>query len=316
MSQKIEVVSYDPQWPILFEEEAVKIKRALGDTCKAVHHVGSTSVPGLCAKPKIDIILVVKEITHVVRDLEKIDYEYRGEFNVPLHLGFRKRPPLTNVNLHVYEDGNPEIELNLLFRDYLRTHPETLEAYAALKDELVRQEASHKIIQGPFKGYTLGKDAFIKKVLDQAGFKGLCIRFCIHHDEWEAVRYFRNTYFFDKIPISDPYIWTFNHSDHVHFVFYQGTKIIGYAHIQLWPAHRAALRIIVIQESFRNQGRGGYFLTLCEKWLKQQGVTVLQTQSSPTAHFFYCKYGYREMPFNDPDGYESDPQDIDMGKEL
>lgn len=316
MTRKIEIVPYDPAWPQMFEEEAAKIKQALGENCVDVHHVGSTAVPGLTAKPKIDMILCVKAMAHIIQNLENIDYEYRGEFNIPLHLGFRKRPPLTNVNLHVFEEGNPEIELNLLFRDYLRVHPEALKEYADLKLELVAQEGSHQIVQGPFRGYTLGKDTFIKKTLDQAGFKGLCMRFCTHHDEWEAARSFRNKTFFDKIPMDDPYTWTFDHKDHIHFVLYKGTNIIGYAHIQLWPNHRAALRIIVIDEQIRGQGLGGQFLTLCERWLKQKGFHVLQTQASPDAHPFYLKYSYREMPFNDPDGHESDPQDTDMGKIL
>lgn len=316
MNRKIEVVPYNPAWPQMFEEEAVKIKQALGANCVALHHVGSTAVSGLCAKPKIDIILCVKDMALIIQRLEKIGYEYRGEFNIPLHLGFRKRPPLTNVNLHVYEEGNPEIELNLLFRDYLRTHPEVLKEYAALKLELITQERSHQILQGPFRGYTLGKDAFIKKTLDHAGFKGMCMRSCTHHKEWEAARNFRNKNFFEKISIADPYTWTFDHKDHVHFVFYQGTNIIGYAHIQLWPDHRAALRIIVMDERIRGQGLGGKFLSLCERWLKHKGFQVLQTQSSPAAHPFYLKYGYTEMPFNDPDGYESYPQDTDMGKRL
>ncbi len=316
MISRIEIVPYDFKWPTLFAEEAEKIKQTLNEACVAVHHVGSTAVPRLCAKPKIDIITVVKERALSVPPLEKIDYEYRGEFNIPYHLGFRKRPPLTNINLHVFAEGNPEIELNLLFRDYLRNHPEALEEYAALKLKLVRQDSSHEIIQGPFKGYSLGKDVFIKKTLDQAGFKGQCMRFCTHHDEWETARHFRNKYFFDKIPMTDPYTWTFDHKDHVHFIFYQGTKIVGYAHIQLWPKQRAALRIIVIDESFRNEGLGGHFLTLCERWLKEKGYKSLQTQSSPEPYKFYRKQDYTEMPFNDPDGYEGDPQDIEMGKVL
>lgn len=116
--------------------------------------------------------------------------------------------------------------------------------------------------------------------------------------------------------MEDPYTWTFDHKDHVHLVLYKGTNIVGYAHIQFWPENRAALRIIVIDESLRGQGLGGQFLSLCERWLKQKGFTVLQTQASPKAYPFYLKYGYNEIPFNDPDGYESDPQDTDMGKVL
>ncbi|MBA3813911.1 MAG: GNAT family N-acetyltransferase [Alphaproteobacteria bacterium] len=316
MTRKIEILPYNPAWPQMFEEEAAKIKQSLGENCIAIHHIGSTAVPGLCAKPKIDIILSVKTMHSLIRDLEKLAYEYRGEFNIPLHLGFRKRPPLPNINLHVFEEGNPEIELNLLFRDFLRNHPDARQAYANLKLSLVEQESSHQKTKATVSTFNLGKDAFIKKILDQAGFKGLRMMICTHHDEWEAARTFRNRTFFDKIPIADPYTWTFDHQDHTHLVLYQGTNIIGYAHTQLWPEQRAALRIIVINESLRGQGLGGHFLSLCERWLKGKGFKALHTQASPDAYPFYLKYGYTEMPFNDPNGHESDPQDTDMGKVL
>ena len=312
----IEVVPYDSNWPRLFEEEATKIKQALGENCIAVHHVGSTSVHGLCAKPKIDIILVVKDRAITTQNLETIGYRYRGEFNIPLHLGFTKRNQIPEVNLHVYEEGNPEIELNLLFRDYLRTHPEAREEYANLKLNLIKQDSSHRKMNARVSAFNLGKDTFIKKILDQAGFKGICMRLCTHDDEWEAARNFRQKYFFDKEPIDDPYTWTFDHKDHAHLILYKGIEIVGYAHIQLWPEQRAALRIIVIDEHFRGQGFGGHFLKLCERWIKQQGYKTLHTQSSPDAYKFYKNLGYRELAFNDPDGYESDPQDIDMGKIL
>lgn len=316
MSRRIEIVPYDSNWPRLFEEEAVKIKQALGDNCIAVHHVGSTAVPGLCAKPKIDIIAVVNDTIAIADRLEKGGYTYRGEFNIPFRLAFTKRGDLPEVNLHVYEEGNPEIELNLLFRDYLRNHPEVRKEYADLKLNLVSQDSMHEKKDSMFSGYNLGKDAFIKKVLDEAGFDGLCMRLCTHHDEWEAARSFRQKYFFDKVPIADPYTWTFSHKDHLHLILYQGTKIVGYAHIQLWSDQRAALRIIVIDEQLRGQGLGSHFLQLCERWIKEKDFKALYTQSSPDAYPFYCKQGYSEMPFNDPDGYESDPQDIDMGKIL
>lgn len=316
MTRRIEVVPYDSNWPRLFEEEATKIKQALGENCLAVHHIGSTSVPGLCAKPKIDIIAVVKDRTVITHDLEAIGYQYRGEFNIPFRLAFTKRGNIPEVNLHVFEEGNPEIELNLLFRDFLRSHPETQKEYANLKLNLVNQDASHERTPIGLSGYNLGKDTFIKKVLDHAGFVGLCMRLCTHNDEWAAARDFRQKYFFDKVPVADPYTWTFDHQDHLHLILYKGTEIVGYAHIQLWPEQRATLRIIVIDEHTRHQGLGSHFLNLCERWLKEKGLKTFHMQSSPDAYPFYCKHDYTEMPFNDPDGYEGDPQDIDMGKIL
>ena len=131
--------------------------------------------------------------------LGQIGYVYKGEFNIPFHSGFSK----PGVNLHVYPPENPEIELNLHFRDYLRAHPEAVEEYAALKKQLVSQPASHQK-QGRFTGYNLGKDAFIKKILGLSGFNGLCIRYCTHHDEWAAAKAFSNSGCVEKIEDFSP----------------------------------------------------------------------------------------------------------------
>ena len=316
MTRRIEVVPYDSAWPKLFDGEIKKIKHALTDNCIAIHHIGSTAIPRLCAKPTIDILLVVKNTDLITTPLEVLGYQYKGEFNIPFRLSFTKRGVLPKVNLHVYAEGNPEIELNLLFRDFLRNHPESRSEYADLKLNLVSQDSLHEKKNSMFSGYNLGKDAFIKKILNQAEFKGLCMRLCTHYEEWEAVRSFRQKYFFDKVPISDPYTWTFDHKDHIHLVFYKGTEIIGYAHVQLWPEQRAALRIIVIDEPLRNHNLGSHFLNLCERWLKQQNIKVLHAQSSPAAYPFYHKNNYIEMAFNDPEEHEGCPQDIDVGKVL
>ena len=117
---------------------------------------------------------------------------------------------------------------------------------------------------------------------------------------------------------------TFNHPDHVHFVLYKGTEIIGYVHLQCWPKERVAMRIIVIDEPFRRKKFGGQLLALCEKWLKMQGIKSIHVQTSPEAYKFYCQHCYRKMPLNDLDGHENEiaaiselcSQDIDVGKIL
>src|SRR5438552_10266127 len=90
-TKQIDVVPYDPNWPMLFELESAAIKKELGDNCVAIHHIGSTSVPGLAAKPKIDMIAVVRDPENLIEKLEMIGIQYRGEFNIPLHYGFSKR---------------------------------------------------------------------------------------------------------------------------------------------------------------------------------------------------------------------------------
>lgn len=314
--KKIIVVPYNPDWPKMYEAEAAVLRAALGDNLVNIYHVGSTSVPGLAAKPKLDIIAEVNDASLVIPPLEKADYEYRGEFNIPFHMGFAKRHGEIPINLHLFEKNNPEIRLNLAFRDYVRSHPEALDEYGNLKLHLASQRELHKRVQGRFSGYNLAKDEFIKSILSKAGFQECCIRFCTHYDEWKAARHFRQKYFFDKANIKDPYTWTFNHDEHVHMVLHRGTDIVGYANIQLWPEDRAAMRIIVVDETFRGQGFGRTLLNQCEKWLKLQGFKVLQVESSQDAYEFYQLQNYTEMPFNNPDGEPTHPNDIAMGKVL
>lgn len=137
-----------------------------------------------------------------------------------------------------------------------------------------------------------------------------------HNAEWDAAKRLRNKYFFDPLAIADPYTWTFDHPDHTHLVLYQGAEIVGYAHIQFWPDQRAALRIIVIDEAYRQHGLGGKFLLHCEQWLKKQGVKSLHDEARPSAVSFYRKNGYVEMPFEDPSGEPPSPTDTAIGKIL
>lgn len=127
---------------------------------------------------------------------------------------------------------------------------------------------------------------------------------------------FRQKHFFDRLGFQDPYRWTLDKNDHLHWLLYDGTNVIGYVHVQIWPGHRAALRIIVVDEKKRGQGMGELLMNHCEQALKEQGIIVLQTEASPSAYPFYKKLGYEEMPFNNPDGEPTHPNDRAMGKYL
>lgn len=311
----IEVVPYHSEWPVFFVHEAELIQKALGGNCIAVHHVGSTAVPGLAAKPKIDIIAVVGNPAALISLFETIGYKYKGEYNIPLHYGFAKRGDV-DVNLHVYEEGHAEIELNLMFRDYLRAHPDVRDEYAALKYKLLEDPTSFEKKESAFTGYNLGKDAFIRRVIEATGFNRFRLMKCTHYAEWKAAESFRERYFFGPAGIEDLYRWTFHHPDHEHLVFYQGSAIIGYVHLQFWPENRVAMRIIVIDEDKRNQGAGSIFLAMCEKWLQRKGCKTIHAESRRTSLGFYQKNGYIDMAFHDPDGYEGGPDDIEVGKVL
>ena len=135
---EIVVADYDPEWPRWFERAAEQIRSALGEAALEIHHVGSTSVPRLAAKPLIDINLVVADTTDedaYVPKLETAGYVLRVRepdwFEHRMLRGFE--PP---VNLHVFPPECPEVEQMLLFRDWLRTNDADRELYARAKRDL------------------------------------------------------------------------------------------------------------------------------------------------------------------------------------
>lgn len=134
----IRIDPYDPAWPSLYEREAERIRGVLGERVRLLEHVGSTSVPGMAAKPIIDIVLAVPDSSDepaYVPDLEAAGYLLRIREPEPDEHRMFKGPD-TNVNLHVYTEGELEIRRMLAFRDRLRTHPEERERYLARKREL------------------------------------------------------------------------------------------------------------------------------------------------------------------------------------
>ncbi|MBN9376817.1 MAG: GNAT family N-acetyltransferase [Chlamydiales bacterium 38-26] len=311
MNTKIVVVPYNPLWPTMFEQESRLILQALGPNCLSIHHIGSTSVPGLSAKPILDILPIVKNIQEVdqaIRAMESLEYQSKGEHGMAFRRYFQKGKNFTTHHVHVYEEGNPEIDRYLKFRDWMRRHADDALAYAKLKIELATRFPEDML------QYCNGKDAFVASIDKKNGYEGWRMVKALTEREWATVHTFRQKYFFKNLV--DPYAWTFDHKDHVHLVFYKNAEIIGYAHLQLWEEKRAALRMIVMDEGYRNKGFGSQFLKLCERWLLHQGFQTLVAQSSPAAYRFYLRHGYESMPFKDPDGYETDSQDIEIGKNL
>ena len=138
----VSLQEYDPRWPERFAVEQRRIRDALGDHALRLEHVGSTSVPGLVAKPRIDILLVVSDPAaeaSYAPALEAAGYTLRiREPDWHEHRMFNR--PDTAVNLHVFGPGSPEIGRLLGFREHLRTHAEDRERYAAAKRELAARQ--------------------------------------------------------------------------------------------------------------------------------------------------------------------------------
>jgi len=136
--REITIADYDPAWPVEFERHARIIAGALGTAAVRIEHVGSTSVPGLAAKPIVDILVVVPDSadeSSYLPQLQAAGYVLRvrePEWNE--HRMFRT--PGRNVHVHVYSEGCPEIQRNLAFRDRLRRDPDDLRRYERTKREL------------------------------------------------------------------------------------------------------------------------------------------------------------------------------------
>ena len=140
----IVLVDYDPEWPTLYAREEARIRGALGDRVVAIEHTGSTSVPGLAAKPIIDITLLVADVTDEaawIPDLEAVGYVVRIRESEPEWYDHRVlKGPDTNVNLHVFSDGCVELERMVGFRDWLRSHDDDRDLYERTKRDLVTRD--------------------------------------------------------------------------------------------------------------------------------------------------------------------------------
>lgn len=280
----IKVVPYDSNWPKLFEEEAALLQIALGDNCIAILHIGSTSIPGLEAKPIIDILPVVKDILAVDMISEamiSLGYDVRGEQGMAFRRFFHKRSPSRSCNVHVYEENNPEINRYLKFRDWMRSHKDDALAYGNLKQDLA-QKYPDDIFQ-----YCSGKDAFVASIDAKTGFNGWRMVQALTKSEWSAVDSLKKMAS-DFSPIN-------KEKEHIHFVFYKNEKVIGYAHLEPCPENTAILQTLVIEDKHRNQGFGKKFLELCERWLTHQNYKKLRITSPQGMFEFYKNLGYAKI---------------------
>ena len=163
--REIRVVPCDPGWPERFREEAASIASVFGGELLSIHHIGSTSIPGMSAKPIIDIMPVVRDISKVEISNERMienGYTPMGEYGITGRRFFIKDPEVRTHHVHTYQTDNPEVKWHLDFRDYLIAHEDDARQYAQLKATLAEQ---HRF---DLEAYTQGKARFIKGVLAKA----------------------------------------------------------------------------------------------------------------------------------------------------
>ncbi len=168
----IALVPYDPAWPGLFVAEAEQIRRVLGAAALRIEHVGSTSVPGLVAKPVIDIQVSMASVHPrgpAWDQLAQLGYTHVNLGDFDRVYPFFKKPqdwPHSH-HVHLCEQGGEQELYHLAFRDWLRSHPDTAAAYVALKRELAARHIGHD--QKARERYSMAKTDFVRGVLRQAG---------------------------------------------------------------------------------------------------------------------------------------------------
>ena len=166
MTRKVEVVPYDPAWPAIFKGESRLLKGAMGRNCMAIWHIGSTAVPGMMAKPVIDILVAVKDLEQVdacSEKMEELGYEALGENGIPGRRFFRKGGVQPTHHVHVYENTNQaEIQRHLAVVEYLAANEKRREEYSELKSYLAAAYPED------IDGYIEGKAYFVSQLEQEA----------------------------------------------------------------------------------------------------------------------------------------------------
>lgn len=178
MSQRrrIEIVDYDPRWPVLFEQLRKALRETLGQSAIAIEHVGGTSVPGLAAKAIIDVDVVIEtrqQLNDVIRLLEGVGYQHQGDLGITGREAFKREgndvPRGSDRqwpahHLYVCVQDSDELGRHVAFRNYLRSHREIALEYARIKRALARRYP-YDITR-----YIAGKGAFVSEILARGGY--------------------------------------------------------------------------------------------------------------------------------------------------
>lgn len=161
---KVRLTDYSQQWPQMFQAESQYLKSIFGEEIICFEHFGSTSVQGMKAKPVIDMICIVKDIEKIDsynEQMASLGYDVAGEWGIAGRRLFRKGEENRTHHIHFYQKDNPQIERHLIFRDYLRSHPEEAARYSNFKEELAQRFENTS-------EYSPGKKAFVQEMEQRA----------------------------------------------------------------------------------------------------------------------------------------------------
>ncbi len=304
---KVQIRQYDDKWNDLFVSESQRISEVLGDNCIDIYHIGSTSVPGLSAKPIIDIMPVVRDISITnIAALAKLGYRSYGELGIP----FRRYLSSSKCHIHIFEQNNPEIKKHLLFVNYLKYNDKERLRYEILKKKLAKRFSNDR------QSYTFAKAPLIHDILKRAGFNDRVIFQPLTRDEWIRYHKIKKEQIFDRIDVRyDETHESFSDKNHHHFILYNGIDIVAISHVEFpkYNEELCILRALATNIVVQNQGHGKYLMTSMEKWARQHGKLIIKMHAALRAEHFYRKLGYTEMQFDD---ISITSESIDLGKFL
>ena len=327
MKRPVRIVDYNSQLPILFENEKRLILNVIRHFVVEIEHVGSTAVVGLGAKPIIDITVAIKNLKDAhkcIRPLESIGYEYVPEYeeSIPERRYFHKgKPPKEqHYHLHMVELTSDFWERHLLFRDYLRAHPESAQEYYELKKKLAIKYGSDR------EGYTNAKTSFIESVVSKAKSirrKTRPVEFVVGCDLEEFKEYYkRNGYVGElgtgELGITEEKIVTQEPSHLI--VWRENDKIIGHAiwHETNTEEHRKGdprdkedreilrnllgekrdfveLHEIWLMKEYRGKGYGKKFFAFFEEFMRKKDYdSIIYYAFHPAALTICRQRGYKE----------------------
>ncbi|GAB0169342.1 GrpB family protein [Lysinibacillus sp. CTST325] len=161
---KVRLSDYTGNWKVMFEEEVKILKTIFGDEIISFEHFGSTSIPGMKAKPVIDMMCIVNDIKKIDsynEQMNSMQYDVVGEWGIEGRRLFRKGGENRTHHIHFYQSDNPQIKRHIVFRDYLLTNPEEASRYSQFKEALANKyESTHD--------YSPAKKAFVSEMEKKA----------------------------------------------------------------------------------------------------------------------------------------------------
>lgn len=309
--QHIVVTPFQSQWKEQYETEARAVRALLGEELIAIHHIGSTAVEGLAAKPIIDILAVVRNLENAEAydsRFEELGYECMGEYGIPGRRYFRKGGEERTHQIHMFaESSREDICRHLAVRDYLRAHRSEADAYGKLKIELAKQ------FPYDIDGYCDGKDAFVKNLEKKAlrwqrlkdihdGLEfqkvGECIRLMEQAASWFSSKWgIPRQAYLDSMeedaanPSGIPQWYVVRDTD---------GKIVAGAGIIANDFHDRKdlspnLCALYVEEPWRNRGIARFLLDTAREEIGKMGLKQLYLVTDHTAFYERCGWEYLTM---------------------